>query len=134
MARTAIPLTNLTKDGLIAEPAGTAIDQPNGMYIDCSALTGQLVIWVNNTFAGTKTVTVRAGGNPPAFRSSLGDVVVTAGASGRSFVGPVEASRFIQQSAGVSGNADGGTGGRVWVDFAASITGTIAALFIPDTV
>lgn len=130
MARTAIPLTNLTKDGIINEPAGTAVDPTNGHYVDCSGLTGQLVLWVNNTFAGTKVVTVKAGASPPAFRKDLGDAALTAQASGRSFVGPVEAARFIQAPGGV----DGGTGGRIFVDLAAGVTGTIAALFIPDTV
>lgn len=130
MARTAIPLTNLGKDNGIAEPAGTAVDPTNGHYIDCGGLTGQLVLWVNNTFAGTKVVTVKAGANPPAFRQSLGDVAYTAQASGRSFVGPVESARFVQ----APGGTDGGTGGRIFVDLAAAITGTIAALFIPDTV
>jgi hypothetical protein len=130
MARTAIPLTNLTKDGLIQEPAGTAVDQANGHYVDCSGLTGQLLLWVNNTFAGTKVVTVKAGANPPAFRKDLGDLAVTAAASARAFVGPVEAARFLQ----APGGTDGGAGGRIFIDLAAGITGTIAALFIPDTV
>ncbi|HZP14699.1 MAG TPA: hypothetical protein VFA96_02665 [Nocardioides sp.] len=130
MARTAIPLTNLTKDNGINEPAGTAVDQANGHYVDCSGLTGQLILWVNNTFAGTKVVTVKAGGSPPAFRKDLGDLAYTAQASGRSFIGPLEAARFVQQP----GGTDGGTGGRIFIDLAAGITGTIAALFIPDTV
>ena len=32
MPRTAIPLTNLVKDGLVQEPAGTAVDPTNGHY------------------------------------------------------------------------------------------------------
>lgn len=129
MARTQIPLTNIIKDGILAEPAGTAVDVANGHYIDCSSLTGQLLIWINNTFAGSKAVTVKAGANPPAFRQSLGDIVLTAPAAGR-FFAIVESARVVQ----APGGTDGGTGGRVFLDIAAAMTGTIAALFIPDTV
>lgn len=130
MARTAIPLTNLAKDAGINEPAGTAVDVANGHYVDIGGLSGQLVLWVNNTFAGTKVVTVKAGANPPAFRKDLGDIAVTCQASGRSFIGPIESARVVQ----APGGTDGGNGGRIFIDLAAAMTGTIAALFIPDTV
>jgi hypothetical protein len=130
MARTQIPLTNLTKDALINEPAGTAVDVANGHYVDCSGLSGQLVLWINNTFAGTKVVTLKAGANPPAFRKDLGDAAVTAPNAARAFAGPFEAARFVQ----APGGTDGGTGGRVFIDLTAGMTGTMAALFIPDTV
>ena len=130
MARTAIPLTLMTKDAVIAEPAGTAVDVANGHYVDCSSLTGQLWLWVNNTFAGSKAVTVKAGANPPAFRQSLGDIVLTHAVAGRYFDGPFESARFVQAPGGV----DGGVGGRIFLDIAAAMTGTIAAVFIPDTV
>lgn len=130
MARTLIPLTNLTKDALINEPAGTAVDVPNGHYVDVGSLTGQLILWINNTFAGTKVVTIKAGANPPAFRKDLGDLAVTAPNAARAFAGPFESARFIQ----APGGTDGGTGGRIFIDLTAAMTGTIAALFIPDTV
>jgi len=125
MARTQIPLTLLTKDALINEPAGTAVDVPNGHYVDVTGLTGQLILWINNTFAGTKVVTIKAGANPPAFRKDLGDLAVTAPNAARAFAGP-----FVQ----APGGTDGGTGGRIFIDLTAAMTGTMAALFIPDTV
>ena len=128
MARTLIPLTPLVSNNGIQVPVATAVDPTNGHYVDCTGLTGQLLISVNNTFAGTKTVTIKAGtSNPPAFRNSLGDFVFTAAASDRCVVGPLESARFVQPV----GGTDGGTGGRVFIDLAASITGTITALFIP---
>ena len=131
MARTQIPLTNLLKDSGVNEGAGTTVDPTNGHYIDVSALTGQLVVILNNTFAGTKVVTIKAGAlNPPAFRNSLGDATFTCQASGRATVGPFEAARFVQPP----GGTDGGTGGRVFIDLAAAITGTIWAYYTPDTV
>ncbi len=130
MARTNIPLTSLTKDAGANWPTGTAVDPTNGHYIDCTGLTGQVVLWLNNTAVATKVVTVKAGANPPAFRQSLGDVAYTAQASGASVLGPFESARFIQ----APGGTDGGTGGRIFLDLAAAITGNIAALFIPDSV
>lgn len=127
MARTNIPLTVITPNAGQAFPAGTAVDPTNGHYIDCGGLSGQLLLWVNNTFAGTKTVTVKAGANPPAMRKDIGDFVYTALASSATLLGNLESGRFIQ----APGGTDGGTGGRVFVDLAAAMTGTIAALFIP---
>lgn len=126
MARTNVPLTNLLANNGISEPAGTAVDPANGHVIDVTGLSGQVIIEINNTFAGTKVVTVKAGDtNPPAFRKDLGDLAYTAQASGRSFIGPLESARFIQRASDP---------GKLYVDLAAAITGTIAALFIPDTV
>jgi hypothetical protein len=130
MARTQIPLTNLSASNGIAAPAGTAVDPSNGHYVDVTGLTGRLLLWVNNTFAGTKLVTVKAGANPPAFRKDLGDLAYTAAASAASFVGPLESARFVQ----AAGGTDGGTGGRIFIDLAAGTTGNIAALFLPASV
>jgi hypothetical protein len=127
MARTAIPLTLLTANNGINGPAGTAVDPTNGHYVDCTGLSGRVILWVNNTVAATKTVTVKAGASPPAFRKDLGDMVYTAQASGTSYVGPLEAARFLQ----APGGTDGGTGGRIFIDLGAAITGNIAALFLP---
>lgn len=131
MARTQIPVTNLVKDSGVQIPTATAVDPTNGHYIDINGLTGQLIIQINNTFAGTKLVTLKAGtSNPPAFRKDLGDATFTAAASDRCLLGPLEAARFVQPP----GGTDGGNGGRVFVDLAAGITGSIAAFLIPDTV
>lgn len=131
MARTNIPVTVLSRNGGINAPAGTAVDPTNGHYVDVGGLTGRLILWVHNTFGGTKVVTIKAGVKPPAMRSGLGDLAYTAQASGDSYVGPFESGRFVQ----APGGTDGGTlGGRVFVDLASGITGTIAALWLPDGV
>lgn len=130
MARTNIPLTTLTKDAILQEPAGTAVDVANGHYIDCSTVkSGKLLIWINNTFAGSKIVTVKAGANPPAFRQAIGDNALTVTTTSRAFV-MLESARYIQ----APGGTDGGTGNRIFLDIAAAMTGTIAAVFLPDTV
>jgi hypothetical protein len=131
MPRTAIPITPLLKDGFVQEPTATAVDPTNGHYVDVGGLSGQLVLTVNNTFAGTKVLAVRASSSTRlASRAWLGDAALTLPASARSFVGPLEGSRFVQPQ----GGTDGGTGGRIFIDLAAGITGSIGAILVPDTV
>lgn len=128
MARTNLPLSTLVPNGVIDIPAGTTIDQTNGMNIQLPTTAipaapnaDNLFLYVATTNGADKTVTIRAGANPPAFRSSIGDLVVTAHtASGGGIVGPLESARFAQ--------ADG----SINIDFAASITGKITAFMRPS--
>lgn len=114
MPRTALPLTS-TPTTAGAAPTATAIDPTNGHVITPgSAPVEELLIVVNNTFAGTKTVTVKAGANPPALSAGQGDLVITCAASTNGIpIGPLESARFAQ--------ADG----TINLDIAASMTGTI---------
>ena len=135
MARTALPVTSAVANGIVS-PTPTAIDQANGMVITMpagtiptEASTDRLILVVNNTFAGTKTVTLRAGANNqylnyPASRAALGDLVLTAPASGISYLGPFELSRFTQ----------GGSPETLNVDFQSGITGTILPVLLPRVV
>lgn len=133
MARTNLPLTSLTANGAVLNNAGTAIDATNGMNIQIPTNTipapgdaDHIVLYVQNTTAGTKTVTVRAGVGGgttagAAFRSGLGDFTsgnLTA-STGTAFIGPFDPSRFLQSD------------GSINVDFASSMTGTIWALLVP---
>lgn len=131
MARTAITLNNLTADGGINAPAGNNIDVTNGMTlafpttgIPAPAMMDRLVLVVANTGGSSPTVTIRAGvgggATPgPAFRSGLGDKVVSANASGTTYIGPLQSARFAQLDGSVS------------VDFSSGSTGTITALLLP---
>ena len=134
MVRTNLPLMTLTANGAVLNNAGTAIDATNGMNIaiPSNVIPGngsleRLVLYVQNSFAGTKTVTVRAGanttGNPnsPAFEAGKGDFTTgnLTASTGTAFIGPFEVARFVQPD------------GSVNVDFAASMTGTIWAVFLP---
>src|SRR5579872_1123233 len=101
MARTNIPLSTLVPNGGLAAPAGTAIDVANGMNAQFPSTglpagngIGDALLWVNNTFAGTKVVTSRAGvggGTTPgaAYRSGLGDLTFTVPASSAAYIGPL---------------------------------------------
>ncbi len=129
MARTNLPLTTLTPNSAVLNNAGTAIDAANGMTIalpsnaiPASPDAEQLILYVTNTFAGTKTVTVRAGtSNPPAFRGGLGDLTTgnLTASTGTAIIGPFDSARFIQSDGSIS------------VDFAASMTGLIWAEIVP---
>lgn len=128
MARTQIPLTTLTRNVMTDIPAGTVIDQANGMYIDLNTTavpagpgSESITLLVRTTNGADKTVTVKAGvggGATPgaAIRSPLGDLTLTAhAASGGGAVGGLESARFMQ------------TNGQVYLDFQSGITGWITA-------
>ena len=145
MARTNLPLTTLTSNGAVLNQAGTAIDQANGMYI-AYVTTGvpafgsleRLVIYATNTFAGTATITVRAGLyttstpvfasmvklgylNVGAFEAGKGDFVTgnLTASTGVAWIGPLEVARFLQGDGGIA------------LDFSASMTGLIWAFALP---
>lgn len=133
MARTNLPTSTFvlptgaaTSTGLL-DPAGTAIDQANGMNIALasgalpSAPTAHnLYLRVNNSAAGPHNVIVRAGAYPPAFRAGLGDLTVSVVNATTRWIGPFEAARHMQ--------ADG----SINVDFDAGTTGTITAFLSPE--
>ncbi len=135
MARTNLPLTTLTGNGAVLNNAGTAIDATNGMNIalasgavPAASSEDRLVLYVQNTTASTKTVTVRAGvggGATPgaAFESGKGDLTTgnLTGTTGTAFIGPFETARFTQSDSSIN------------VDFASSMTGTIWAILVPRT-
>lgn len=113
MPRTALPQTTVYNTG--AAPTATAIDPTNHHVIASSATPSEeLLIIVNNTTVSTKTVTLKAGTNPPALSAGQGDIVVTCTASTNGIPLRVESARFMQSD------------GTVNLDIAASMTGTIS--------
>ena len=133
MARTNLPVTSMVPNSAVLNSAGTAIDVANGMNIVLSSTSfpapggaDTLILYVQNTAAATKTVTVQAGvggGATPgaAFESGKGALVTgnLNATTGTAFIGPFEVARFVQ------------TDGSINVDFAAGTTGTIWAILIP---
>lgn len=126
MPRTNIPVTTINPAGAQV-PAGTAVDQANGMNISTvntglpAARTGsRLIIEVYNTAAAAHNIIVRAGATPPAHRAGLGDLTSSVAlTSGHQLIGPLDLSRFAQ------------TDGSVNVDFDAGFTGTINCYLLP---
>lgn len=119
MARTNVPITTLSQDTMNANPGTTAIDPTNGMVIAANSFTRRLLIEFTNTFAGSKSATIRAGVNPPAVRSGLGDLVQAIAQNGV-YIACIESARFAQ--------ADG----SINLDFTASMTGTVRAIALPQ--
>lgn len=134
MARTNLPLTTLTPNGAVLNNAGTAIDATNGMNVQLPSNVipapgsyERVVLYVQNTAAATKTVTVRAGTgapgypNVPAFRAGKGDFTTgnLTASTGTAFIGPFDPSWFEQSD------------GSLNIDFAAGTTGTIWAIQLP---
>lgn len=127
MARTALTVTSLPVAGL-SDPTPTNIDVTNGMYVDMTSSAipagvsswDLVLVWVNS-FAGSKSIIIRAGtSNPPAFRKDKGDLTLAnAGSSKISYVSSLEPARFMQSD------------GKINIDFTASATGTILALLRP---
>ena len=93
-------------------PAGTAVDQPNGMRVVGTKLAKTYIL-VTNTSASTRVVTVRKATNAqdiPAADYSSTAVPVTTGIG---ILGPYD-GRYIQ--------ADG----TIWLDFVSGHTGIVA--------
>lgn len=129
MARTAVtPIAaSANTHNVLNSGNATAIDVANGMFIDCSGIkSGKLLLIIQNTFAGSKAVTVRAGAlSPPAFRKDIGDLTLTLAAQNDYSVVTLESSRFVGQV---------GAATQLFLDFAASMTGSVWAFKLPDTV
>lgn len=119
MARTVVPYSTLVANSNLTDPAGTTIDQANGMYIAASRPELTL-LRVANTNGSNRVVTIKAGDSPPALAQGLGDLAVTVAATtGVQWIGPFESGRFIQGD------------GTIEIDFAASFAGTITAFKVP---
>lgn len=114
MARTSLAVTALTANNNIAKPAGAAVDVANGHTIPANGKTQNLILEVANTFAGAKNVTIKAGANPPAFRS-VADLVIAVPASSTRIISLPESAAYVQ--------ADG----SLWVDYESGTTGTVIA-------
>lgn len=123
MARTALTPVVLTANTVVADPAGTSVDATDSHVFTASSPLDEYVIRVVNTTSSQKTVTIKAGDNPPADAAGAGDLVATLTAGNVTpqvkFIGPLGSARFIQND------------GTVNIDIAASMTGTITVFRIP---
>lgn len=115
----------------LSDPAGSAIDQANGMNVKLASSqipsvdgAALLLLRVKNTAAQSQNIILRAGGpvlagNPPAFRQALGDLTIAVPTTGTLWLGPFDYARHAQ------------TDNSINVDFNAGTTGTITAFFLP---
>lgn len=120
MARDAVTITELSPNTAATQPAGTAISAANGAVIAGAAgRADDILIRVTNTNGTQRTVTFKAGDNPPAIRKGLGDLAVIVPATTGDKVVVLESARFAQSD------------GSVEVDFEASMAGIISAVRLP---
>ena len=119
--RTAITPTAWLANGNVVDPTYTAADAVNGMSVAADE-TERIILHVKNGDTAAKTVTVKAGANPPAWRAGVGDLEVSVAAGTNQYIGPFESARFEQ------------TGGALWVDFSAATSTTVAAYRLPHGV
>src|SRR2546427_3537757 len=119
MARTNVPIPTLLANAENDNPPTTALDATNGHSIAAGSITDRLLLEVKNTFAGSKTWTVKAGINPPAIRAGLGDLAVVQAAQNDISMVVLDGDRFTQ------------AGGLIYIDLAAGMTGTIRAIRLP---
>lgn len=129
MARSAITVATGVFEGIVATNNGTTIDATNGNYIATDGNHGSILLLVNHSTSVSRTMAVKAGVNPPAFRATA-DLTLTLNASNASpimFIGPFESAQHFQSSsAGTSGNP-----GDILLDFQTGTTGTIYAVKLP---
>src|SRR5690348_14861783 len=98
MARAALAYSALVANGSLADPAGTATvaGAGNGLQIPSVPSAGavvtskpeQTILRVSNASGGSGTVTIKAGSQPLAIASGLGDLVVTVANTTTQWIGP----------------------------------------------
>lgn len=104
MARTAVAYSAFVPNGVLADPAGTAVSSGagnGGQIPDVSpnrrqSLPELTLIRCSNGTGGSGTATLLAGTNPPQVAAGQGTTVATVGAGAVGWIGPVESNRFIQ--------------------------------------
>jgi hypothetical protein len=117
VARDLIPIVTGVINAATAQGAGVTITPANGAYINAAGMTDQLVLLVDQTYAGSKNLTLKAGVNPPGFRSGIGDTVLAlTQAKWWLFI---ESARYVQ--------ADG----TINIDCETGMTGTIFCVRVP---
>jgi hypothetical protein len=117
MARITVPRATLSINGGTVS-AGTALGTADGHVIASAAKHARMVVHIDNTGTVVGTATIKAGDNPPAFRTGMGDLAIAIAASTASFF-CIESARHLQSD------------GTIEIDVAAFLSGTIAAYELP---
>lgn len=113
-------MANATAITLTAAVANSKVTQPTADVLDTGTIavtlplalagvgTDRVILEVKNTAAGALKVEILSGDSPPALRSSLGDLILTAALAqnGIEILGPFDASRFMQNDATSNGRLD----------------------------
>ena len=122
MARTNVPVTNLTLDAKVDAPSAVAIVHGDGANIPAGGDTRKLLLVLTNTTAAEKVMTIKKGAGIQAVRAGVGDLAITFAAGDSTAVVKyvvIESARFAQ------------TDGSINIDFAADTTGFMNAYRLP---
>lgn len=122
MTRDAIAIVAPALNAATVWGAGTTIDPANDAVVSPGGNTQNLFLRITNTHGAEKTVTIKAGDNPPAFRAGLGDLQVTVAATSGDVIIPLESARFVQDD------------GTILVDFGTDHAGKAYAVRLPASV
>jgi hypothetical protein len=120
MARTDLPRLVLVRSTPLIQTAGTAVDPANGHSITPSSAAGLTLLVAGFTFAGAKTLTVKAGtpgANGWPAGAALGDLVVSLNNQTAHIV--FESHRYLQPD------------GSIYIDIQAGATGTLRVYSLP---
>lgn len=129
MARTDLPITDLTMDGATDDPSGTSADAANGMVVELGnswprQTLEEIVVRVSNGDTSSTDITLKAGPNPPAVQGALGDKTITVEAGTDEFIGPFDSSRFLSPD-------DGTDPLGLWMDVSNDTAVTMTAFRVP---
>lgn len=116
MARTAITAVDLPLGAHTADPTPDAIDAASGMVLS-DQNPSRVLLRIKNTFAGAKSITVKAGSNPPALIPA--DNAQSYAQDDVRWVWASPGARHAQAN------------GDIYVDFEAGTTGEITAFILP---
>ena len=125
MPRTALTPVSLAGNSSVVA-SSVSLDATDSHVFTPSSPLNECFLLVTHTTASTKTITIKAGDNPPADAAGQGDLAVSFTAGNVTpvvkLIGPLSSARFMQND------------GTVNIDVAASTTGTITVYQVPRTV
>jgi hypothetical protein len=123
---TTLTITELTRDGFTARPAGAVLDTGTvavTLYGTISQYqSGRVLLEVSNGAGAALAVAVLAGDNPPAMRAGLGNKLGTVAAGSVELFGPFETARYLQSD---------GTFGVTLTPASGTVAGTVRVYALP---
>jgi len=110
-----LTVNTLTRDAAIQKPAVQTVDTNGTINIPgLGSETTHLWLDLVNAAAQAITVTAKAGVNPPAMRTGIGDLAVTCAATGSGaasqILGPFEPARFVKADGSMDINFQAASG------------------------
>lgn len=113
MARVNVPVLQLARNAGTATTAGT-IDTSNGQVIAAGGVTGDFILYVDNT--GTAgTVSFVPGDNPPSLTAASGTVTIAVSGTAEAYI-TVETARVTQSD------------GTIEIDWTSGMAGSVLAI------